>query len=68
MTQTNRPKWALCLSRAEWRKLQTCQNTKRPTLSALRRDVAHQRSVNVTCWDCERALRAVTNDQYLTRA
>jgi len=58
-TQTTRPQWAKQLPTKLWRHLQSCQSTPRPTLAALRKDVAWQAESGVNCWDCKSALSRV---------
>jgi len=53
------PKWAKALTARQWRALCKCQRTKRPTLVALKEDVAYQKEHGLVCHDCAAALAAV---------
>lgn len=57
MTRNSRPKWARKLTAKDWKGLQNCQNTKRPTLRQLRDDVKWQDSCGMHCSHCRHCLR-----------
>ena len=56
------PKWARRLTRRQWAALQRCQDTKHPTLSQLKSDLAYQREAGIVCHDCRLAAYSIGMD------
>lgn len=59
MARPGRPKWAKRLTVDQWKHLQQCQYTRRPTLKGLRFDVQYQETHGINCLHCRHALAAV---------
>ena len=50
---TKKPKWAKPLNSKQWKHLQECQQTSRPSLRQLKADREHQVANDVRCVNCE---------------